>query len=59
MARLKGRTAIVTGGATGLGRHYSEVLAREGANVAILDVSECDAVAVAIDVAVGRGACLD
>ena len=30
MARLEGRTAIVTGGAVGIGRHYSEALAAEG-----------------------------
>ena len=35
MARLEGRTAIVTGGAVGIGRHYSEALAAEGAQVMI------------------------
>jgi NAD(P)-dependent dehydrogenase (short-subunit alcohol dehydrogenase family) len=33
MARLSGRTAIVTGGAKGIGRHYSQALAAEGARV--------------------------
>ena len=33
MARLDGRSAIVTGGARGIGRHYSRALAAEGARV--------------------------
>lgn len=40
MARLAGRTAIVTGGAKGIGRHYSQALAAEGARVVIADISE-------------------
>jgi NAD(P)-dependent dehydrogenase (short-subunit alcohol dehydrogenase family) len=38
MARLAGRTAIVTGGAKGIGRHYSQALAAEGARVMIADI---------------------
>ncbi len=38
MARLSGRAAIVTGGAKGIGRHYSEALAAEGAQVMIVDI---------------------
>ena len=30
MARLSGRTAIITGGAKGIGRHYSLAFAAEG-----------------------------
>jgi NAD(P)-dependent dehydrogenase (short-subunit alcohol dehydrogenase family) len=40
MARLIGRTAIVTGGARGIGAHYSRALAAEGAQVMIADVAD-------------------
>lgn len=36
--RLSGKTVIVTGAAHGIGRAYSERLAAEGANVALLDI---------------------
>jgi NAD(P)-dependent dehydrogenase (short-subunit alcohol dehydrogenase family) len=40
MGRLSGRTAIVTGGARGIGRHYALALAAEGARVMIADIAE-------------------
>jgi len=40
MAMLAGRTAIVTGGAKGIGRHYSFALAGEGARVMIADIAD-------------------
>ena len=40
MARLSGRAAIVTGGAKGIGRHYSRALAAEGARVMIADITD-------------------
>jgi NAD(P)-dependent dehydrogenase (short-subunit alcohol dehydrogenase family) len=42
LARLAGRTAIVTGGAKGIGRHYSEALAAEGAGVVIADIADSE-----------------
>ena len=47
--RLDGRTAIVTGGARGLGRHFAEALAGEGAGVWILDIADSAAAAEAIN----------
>jgi len=40
MARLQGRVAIVTGGAKGIGRYYSQALAAEGARVMIADLAD-------------------
>src|SRR6185312_4783967 len=40
MARLTGKTAIVTGGAKGIGRHYSLALAAQGARVMIADIAD-------------------
>ena len=40
MARLSGRTAILTGGAKGIGRHYARALAAEGARVMIADIAD-------------------
>ena len=40
MSRLAGKTAIVTGGAKGIGRHYSQALAAEGARVMIADIAD-------------------
>jgi NAD(P)-dependent dehydrogenase (short-subunit alcohol dehydrogenase family) len=54
MGRLDGRVAIVTGGAKGIGRHYSRALAAEGARLMIVDV--VDGSEVADEIARERGA---
>lgn len=40
MGALTGKRAIITGGASGIGRATSRLLAREGASIAILDLNE-------------------
>jgi NAD(P)-dependent dehydrogenase (short-subunit alcohol dehydrogenase family) len=54
MARLAGKSAIVTGGAKGIGRHYSQALAAEGARVMIADIA--DGTQVAAEIAAKCGA---
>jgi NAD(P)-dependent dehydrogenase (short-subunit alcohol dehydrogenase family) len=54
MARLNGKVAIVTGGAKGIGRHYSQALAAAGARVMIADI--VDGKAAAEEIAAKSGA---
>jgi NAD(P)-dependent dehydrogenase (short-subunit alcohol dehydrogenase family) len=54
MGRLNGRVSIVTGGAKGIGRHYSFALAAEGARVMIADIM--DGADVAAEIAAKHGA---
>lgn len=46
MGRIDGKVAIVTGGASGIGRAVSETLAREGASVVVTDIDTKDGEAV-------------
>jgi NAD(P)-dependent dehydrogenase (short-subunit alcohol dehydrogenase family) len=57
MGRLSGRTAIVTGGAKGIGRHYSEALAAEGAEVVIVDIADGESLAQELVTKFGRRFC--
>jgi NAD(P)-dependent dehydrogenase (short-subunit alcohol dehydrogenase family) len=56
MSRLAGRSAIVTGGAKGIGRHYVDALAAAGAEVMIADIADGSALAVEIAAKHGRNA---
>lgn len=60
MASVKGKIAIVTGAASGIGRAAAMVLAREGASVMVTDLDEAGAQAVAagINKAGGKAAAM-
>src|SRR6185437_7588876 len=47
---VKGKAALVTGGASGLGAATARTLAAAGAKVAILDVNDKAAASIAIDI---------
>ena len=47
MGRVSGKVAIITGGASGMGKADAMVLAREGARVVVADLNEKDGQAVA------------
>jgi len=53
MERLKGRVAIVTGGASGIGKAIALRLAQDGASVAIADIQRFDQAAAGIAKATG------
>lgn len=51
MKRLDGKVAIVTGGASGIGKAMCVAFAREGANVVVADIDEAKAKAAAAEIA--------
>jgi NAD(P)-dependent dehydrogenase (short-subunit alcohol dehydrogenase family) len=53
--RLDGRTAIVTGGGSGIGREISLLFAKQGAIVAVADVNEAGAIDVAAEIVADGG----
>ena len=55
MERLKGRVALVTGAASGIGKAIAERLAREAAAVLVSDVNDEQGNAVAKDIVEAGG----
>lgn len=53
--RLDGETAVVTGGAGGIGRAVCETFARQGATAVVADIDEAQAVKTAAEIAAAGG----
>jgi 3-hydroxybutyrate dehydrogenase len=53
--KLKGKAALVTGAASGIGKEIATIFAREGARTAIVDVNRDGAEAVAADIRANGG----
>jgi len=55
MGRVEGKTAIITGGASGIGRASCRLLAQEGANIVVGDVATDEGEAVADEIRAAGG----
>jgi 3-oxoacyl-[acyl-carrier protein] reductase len=57
-ARLEGKIAIITGGASGIGREIARVFAVEGARIVVADINEAGARETAADIVSAGGQAL-
>jgi len=57
MGRLEGKVALLTGGASGLGKATGELMAKEGATVILSDIQEVTGLAAAKDITQSGGKC--
>lgn len=55
MGRMEGKAVLVTGGAQGMGRSHSMLLASEGARVAVTDIDEAAGQAVVDEIKAAGG----
>jgi len=53
--RFSGKVVVITGAAQGLGAYYAEKFAKEGADIAVCDIADCDATVGTIE-SLGRNA---
>ncbi|MGA7321738.1 MAG: SDR family NAD(P)-dependent oxidoreductase, partial [Candidatus Sulfotelmatobacter sp.] len=53
--QLQGKTAIITGGAGGIGRSTALLFAREGAAVTIVDLNQAAGIEVVREISIGGG----
>jgi hypothetical protein len=54
--RVAGRSVIITGAGSGMGRAFALALAREGATVGVPDLDEAATAAVRAEIGAGSGA---
>ena len=58
MGRLDGKVALITGGASGLGKSTGELMAQEGAHVILSDIQTVEGQKVAESINQGGGSCI-
>ena len=57
MGRLDGKVALITGGASGLGKATGQLMAKEGATVVLSDLQEVEGTAVSKQIKENGGHC--